>query len=458
MRCGLKTRLLFKRLMVMLMPIVLTSVIFLAPVISACSPLSPSVPVTKTPVATVSSAVTLNRADFKSDVIYQVVLDRFFDGDPKNNDPPGDTGLYDATRTNWKEYWGGDLAGLTQKIPYIAGMGVSAIWLSPVVENVHKLVNGTDAGYHGYWARDFYRIDPHLGTWANFDTLVSTAHASGIKVIIDFAANHSNPDNTGEFGSIYKDGVYQAAYNNDPNNWFHHNGTMTNADDQYNAEYYNLADLADFAQENPAVDSYLKGAMQVFLNHHIDGIRLDAVKHMPGPTGGWLRTFNDTIEAQGPHYTVGEWSLGDTNDPTYHSAVRFANQSGNAILNFPLYVALDNVYALGHSARELDGMISQEEHDFTWLNDQANFLDNHDKQRFLTLNKSKDALHQGLTVTMAAPGIPIIYYGTEWQLQRLPSWSAYWWNRHSYQGRHTWSGRPIHAWQESSCCLAVHTI
>ncbi len=360
------------------------------------------------------SLPALNDADFKPDVIYQVVLDRFFDGDPTNNDPPGDKGLYDPTKTNWKKYWGGDLAGLTQKLPYIAGMGVGAIWISPAVENVHKLVNGTDAGYHGYWARDFYHIDPHLGTWADFDMLVATAHAHGIKIIIDFAANHSNPNDTGEFGSIYKNGVYQSMYNDDPNRWFHHNGSSTDPNDQYNSEYYNLFDLSDLAQENPIVDSYLKGAMQLFLSHHVDGVRLDAVGNMPGPTGGWLRTLNDTITAQGPHYAVGEWGgLTGPSDPRYGFAVRFANQSGNAILNYPAYFALDDVYARNHSVHELDSMFRQEEHNFTWLNDQPNFLDNHDVSRFLTLNNSKDALHEGLAVTLTAPGIPIVYYGTE---------------------------------------------
>ncbi len=360
------------------------------------------------------SMPALNDADFKPDVIYQVVLDRFFDGDPTNNDPPGDKGLYDPTKTNWKKYWGGDLAGLTQKLPYIAGMGVSAIWISPAVENVHKLVNGTDAGYHGYWARDFYRIDPHFGTWADFDKLVATAHTLGIKIIIDFAANHSNPNDTGEFGSIYKDGVYQSMYNDDPNHWFHHNGSSTDPNDQYNSEYFNLFDLFDFAQENPIVDSYLKGAMQLFLSHHVDGVRLDAVGNMPGPTGGWLRTLNDTITAQKPHYAVGEWGgLTGRSDPRYGFAVRFANQSGNAILNYPAYFALDDVYARNHSVKELDSMFGQEERDFTWLNDQPNFLDNHDVSRFLTLNNSKDALHEGLAVTLTAPGIPIVYYGTE---------------------------------------------
>jgi glycosidase len=351
-------------------------------------------------------------------VIYQVVLDRFFDGNSSNDDPSGDTGLYDSTKSNWKLYWGGDLAGLTQKIPYIAGMGVTALWLSPVVDNVHVPVytpdwSGPQAGYHGYWARDDYKLDPHMGTWSDFDTLVSTAHANGLKVIIDFAPNHSNPNDTGEYGSLYNNGVFQAAYNNDPNGWFHHNGGISNWDDQYQDEYYNLADLADLAQENSSVDSYLKGAINQFLNHNIDGIRVDAVKHMSGPTGGWERTLNDDVEAQGPHYMVGEWYLSSISDPTYWLARRFANQSGIALLNFPLNKALRDVYGSGAGSSEIDSVVSQEESDFTWLNDQAVFIDNHDMSRFLTLNNNNSALHEALAVTLTTPGIPIIYYGTE---------------------------------------------
>ncbi len=361
-----------------------------------------------------------NSADFKTDVIYQVVLDRFFDGNSSNDDPSGDTGLYDSTKANWKLYWGGDLAGLTQKIPYIAGMGVTALWLSPVVDNTHLPVytpgwSGPQAGYHGYWARDDYKIDPHMGTWADFDTLVSTAHSNGIKVIIDFAPNHSNPNDTGEYGSIYQNGVFEAAYNNDPNGWFHHNGGICDTcwDNLYNDEYYNLADLADLAQENSSVDAYLKGAMNQFLTHGVDGIRVDAVKHMSGPTGGWMRTLNDDVEAQGPHYMVGEWYLSSISDPTYQSAVRFANNSGTALLNFPLNKAIRDVYGSGSGSSEIDSVVSQEESDFTWLNDQAVFIDNHDMSRFLTLNNNNNALHQALAVTLTTPGIPIIYYGTE---------------------------------------------
>ncbi len=395
-------------------PFIITLVLLIAalPIYSSCmNPHSKQ-------QAYAATAPTANTADFKPDVIYEVLLDRFFDGNSTNNDPAGDTDLYDSTKSNWKLYWGGDLAGLTQKISYLAGMGVTALWISPPVENTHLPVytsgsSDPNAGYHGYWARDFYRIDPQLGTWSDFDTLVSTAHNKGIKLIVDFAPNHSNPNDTGEYGSLYNNGTFKAAYNNDPNGWFHHNGGISDYNNLYQDEYYNLADLADLAQENNSVDSYLKGAMAQFLNHGVDGVRLDAVKHMPGPSGGWDRTLNDTVEAQGPHYMVGEWYLSSISDPTYTNAVEFANRSGINLLNFPLNTALRDVYGSGNDASELDSVLSKEAGDFTWLNDQGVFIDSHDMPRFLTLNSSHDRLQEALAVTMTIPGIPIIYYGTE---------------------------------------------
>lgn len=366
-------------------------------------------------LASAPSGYTLpyNNADFKTDVVYEVLLDRFFDGNTSNNNPSGDTGLYDSTKANWKLYWGGDLAGLTQKLQYLADMGVTAVWMLPIVDNVHiaAMYNGVpNAGYHGYWARDMYKVDPHLGTWSDFDTLVSTAHSKGIKIVMDFAPNHSNPNDTGEYGSIYNNGTFQAAYNNDPNNWFHHNGGISDYNNLYQDEYYNLADLADLAQENSSVDSYLRGAMSALLSHGVDGIRVDAVKHM---AAGWDRSLTDLVEANGPHYMVGEWYLSSISDPTYGASAKFANSSGIATLNFPLNNVLRNVFAQNGNAQQIDTVLSQEENDFTWLNDQGNFIDNHDMPRFQSLNSSNAALHQAFAAMLTAPGVPIIYYGTE---------------------------------------------
>src|SRR5215204_4614008 len=95
-------------------------------------------------------------ADFKREVIYQIITDRFFDGSSTNNNPSQSSGLYDSTKTNWRAYWGGDLPGIQQKMSYLAGMGVTAIWISPPVDNLNTNIpdgNGNPtASYHGYQA------------------------------------------------------------------------------------------------------------------------------------------------------------------------------------------------------------------------------------------------------------------------------------------------------------------
>jgi Alpha amylase, catalytic domain len=105
--------------------------------------------------------------DFKKQVIYQIVTDRFFNGDTSNDNPSQSSGLFDATKTNWQVYWGGDLAGIQQKMAYIKGLGATAIWISPPVDNLNLNVPDSSgkptAAYHGYQARDFKRIEEHFG-------------------------------------------------------------------------------------------------------------------------------------------------------------------------------------------------------------------------------------------------------------------------------------------------------
>src|SRR5688500_3786353 len=175
-------------------------------------------------------------ADFKREVIYQIITDRFFDGSSANNNPAQSAGLYDATRTNWRAYWGGDLAGIQQKMSYLAGMGVTAIWISPPVDNLNANIpdgqGNPTASYHGYQGRDFERVEEHSGSssnsWAEFDSLVAAAHQNGIKVIVDFAPNHSTQDNAGEFGALYDNGTFLGNYTNDTNGYFHHIGNIQN--------------------------------------------------------------------------------------------------------------------------------------------------------------------------------------------------------------------------------------
>ena len=99
------------------------------------------------------SAVVLRGQDFKKQVIYEIITDRFVDGDPANDNPAQSAGLYDSTKTDWQAYWGGDLAGIQSKIAYLKGMGITAIWISPPVDNDNANLSGSasspSAGYHG---------------------------------------------------------------------------------------------------------------------------------------------------------------------------------------------------------------------------------------------------------------------------------------------------------------------
>ena len=357
-------------------------------------------------------------ADFKRETIYQIVTDRFFDGSAANNNPAQSAGLYDSTKTNWREYWGGDLAGIQAKISYLSGMGVTAIWISPPVDNLNvNLPDGSGnptATYHGYQGRDFKRIEEHFGSsandWTAFDNLVAAAHQSGIKVIVDFAPNHTTQDNGGEFGAFYDNGTYVGSYTSDTTGLFHHNGNIANFDDRYQVQYYSLFDLADLNQENSTVDQYLKSAAVLLQQHGVDGFRIDAVKHV---NWGWEYSFANAVYSNNDSFLFGEWYQGNTSDPLYRDSYKFANKSGISLLDFPLNQAVRNVFGSNNNFSDIDTVIAQEGANFTWKDDLVTFVDNHDMTRFLTLNNNNNRLHEAIAFVETARGIPCIYYGTE---------------------------------------------
>jgi glycosidase len=131
----------------------------------------------------------------EDEVIYFVLPDRFENGDPSNDKGGlnGDrlTTGYDPTSKGF--YHGGDIKGLMQRLDYIQSLGVTAIWVAPIIKN--KAVQGgkghESAGYHGYWITDFTKVDPHFGTDAEFAAFIDAAHARGMKVYMDIIANHT---------------------------------------------------------------------------------------------------------------------------------------------------------------------------------------------------------------------------------------------------------------------------
>jgi glycosidase len=363
------------------------------------------------------SAVSL-AADFKRETIYQIITDRFFDGDIADNNPAQSSGLFDSTRTNWRAYWGGDLAGIQQKMAYLAGMGVTAIWISPPVDNLNTNIpdggGNPTASYHGYQGRDFKKVEEHFGdatnAWTAFDNLVAAAHLNNIKVIIDFAPNHSTQDNAGEFGSLYDNGTFLGNFTSDSSGYFHHNPNVIDWNDRYQVQYYTLFDLSDINQENATMDSYLKAAAQLFQQHGVDGFRIDAVKHV---TWGWQYSLANSIYTFGDSFLFGEWFQGNTSDPLYRDSYKFANRSGISLLDFPLNAAIRNVFGSNANFSDIDSVITTEGSNFTWKEDLVTFIDNHDMTRFLSLNNNQNRLHEALAFTLTCRGVPCIYYGTE---------------------------------------------
>ncbi len=124
--------------------------------------------------------ITSNVEDWRNEIIYQVLTDRFYDGDTSNN--------LNVDITKPGHYHGGDWQGIIDKMDYLKELGITAIWISPVVKNLEE-----DAGfysYHGYWTQDFKKVNPHFGNIAKLREMVRVAHENGIKVILDIVANH----------------------------------------------------------------------------------------------------------------------------------------------------------------------------------------------------------------------------------------------------------------------------
>jgi glycosidase len=123
---------------------------------------------------------TAQVADWRGEVIYQLFTDRFADGDPNNNHGvvPGDLGRYQ----------GGDWQGVIDQVDYLVDLGITSVWISPVVRNIESDA-GFD-GYHGYWTQDFLDVNPHFGDIARLRHMVDTLHANGISVVLDIITNH----------------------------------------------------------------------------------------------------------------------------------------------------------------------------------------------------------------------------------------------------------------------------
>lgn len=359
--------------------------------------------------------------EFRQETIYFLVVDRFFDGDRENSEGPNPE-LYDPEGKDWGKYWGGDLQGVIDKLDYLKNLGVTAIWLTPLFEQVEDLFV-EQAAIHGYWTKDFKRLNsrfirqgenPSLNETqetrdTTFDRLIAEMHKRNMKLILDIVCNHSNPDFSGKKGELYDDGVKIADFNDDKNNWYHHYGPVTNWEDEWQVQNCELSGLATFNENNIEYRDYIKSAIKQWLDRGVDALRVDTVKHMPI----WFwQEFNADIQRHRPDvFIFGEWIY---NSPFDEQSVEFANESGMSILDFGLCVAIRQ--ALGKGAEggfhEIQKIFDLD-HRYKSANELVTFIDNHDMPRFQSFNSDPEMLKVAISLIMTCRGIPCIYYGTE---------------------------------------------
>lgn len=313
------------------------------------------------------------------DLIYFVLTDRFKDANFENNN------FSDYNPKDARAYHGGDFAGLTASLDYIESLGTTAIWITPIVENEAK-------GYHGYWATDFEKIDPHLGTEAELKTLVDEAHKRNIKIVLDYVVNHTG---------------YKSPWLKDPqkSDWFHKKQDIVNWSDPKEVENKWLMGLPDLNTENPKVREYfINNALSWIEKTGVDGMRLDTMRHVPKD---YWTEFSKAIHSKYPNfYLLGEvW-----NDNTRY--LQLYQDSGiNGLTNYSLYNGITSTFSRSGSSTSLINAIAKEKF-FKTPELNGIFIDNHDNPRYLSVN-GKAYTKQALAFIMTYPAIPIIYYGTE---------------------------------------------
>jgi cyclomaltodextrin glucanotransferase len=388
--------------------------------------------------------------DFRARTMYFLFVDRFANGNTLNDkgtNPVGtSTVKANGAMSEWKKYWGGDIQGLIDKLDYLKALGVGAIWVTPLMDNVDA---GTEGAYHGYWAHDFYEVDEHLGDWALIDELKRQAQDRDIKLVLDIALNHSNQSDEVEFGRLLKEGGFVTDFASGRGTWYHNfgsiadcgdanpatvcdgrNGTANEWNDPWsfrNKQLFNLSDFNHGVSSNSVADEYLINAALKWMDHGIDAFRIDAIKHIEP---SFINRFSAAVRAKNPNtYIFGEWYGAGASDP---GSMAFLNERrGSELLDFNLRDNIEKAIANEQGMQALSAHILARPSAMTNQDSyQPIFLDNHDATRtsvYLQTNgktnrgfgkgyaKSFADARQnlGMALVMTLPGIPTVYYGTE---------------------------------------------
>lgn len=358
-----------------------------------------------------------------ADVLYLIMPDRFawdqpskpvkgvkerpleFNTTPDRNDP--------------NARHGGNINGIRRHLDYIDSLGVTAIWVCPVLEN--DMPGGS---YHGYATTDYYRIDPRFGTNADWQALVGEAHKKGLKVVMDMIFNH-----TGSNHPWMKDAPSADWYNN-PDGKTLTNFRLTTVHDPYVSDYdldhtvngWFVPSMPDLNQRNPHVMKYLiQNSIWWIESSKIDGIRMDTYPYadMKG-----MASWGRDVMKEYPNFNiVGEcWYANEAGSAFWQEGCKVNPNNTHLPTVMDFWMILNGRKAFSEQTDPWHGLNAVYDHlsnDFLFPNPQKilTFLDNHDTDRFLaSMPESSEELgswKQAIAFLLTTRGIPQIYYGTE---------------------------------------------
>lgn len=358
-----------------------------------------------------------------ADFLYLMLPDRFSNGDPSNDVIPG---YRDQTsdRNNKFSRHGGDFKGIQNHLDYFKELGVTALWLTPIIENdvalKHEWGNSV-AGYHGYWFTDHYQVDKRLGGNEGYVEYCQTLHKSGLKVVQDAIYNHISKDHWFYTDPPTSDWI---------NNWPTHTGPNHREEtlfDPYGSEYdkkvmldgWFTDHLPDLNPRNPFLANFLiQHAIWSTEYFGVDGWRVDTYKYADE---AFLNRLNQAMYNEFPKITIfGEAWVNSVVGNAYFAQNNINTKfkhNANSVLDFQVTFAL--LSAMNGAQGWTDGVnklymtLAQ---DIVYKDPLRNviFLDNHDMDRaYSVVDEDWDKMKMGLTWLLTLRGIPQLYYGTE---------------------------------------------
>lgn len=370
-----------------------------------------------------------------ADVLYMLMPDRFANGRPEN-DQLRRMKSYTVDRTQPSLRHGGDLEGVRQHLDYLADLGVTAIWLTPVLENnspdYRPKEGAPSSTYHGYATTDYYRVDPRFGTNEEYRRLVDEAHSKGLKVVMDMIFNHCGLDHPwvadmpsrdwfnvpewlqkkgDEAKKLYLQTSYKLTPVLDP--------YASEVDRRETTDGWFVSTMPDLNQRNPHVMTYLiQNAMWWVETIGIDGIRMDTYPYADREAmAKWMKR----MEEEYPHFnTVGEtW----VSEPAYTAAWQMnsrltdVNSYLKTVMDFSFYDKINKAKTEQTDAWDngYNRVYNSLCYDYLYPNPASvmAFLDNHDTDRFLDNGQGVETLQQAMALLLTIQRIPQIYYGTE---------------------------------------------